>query len=48
MLMVARGPSPGSRPTSVPTVQPMAQNMRFCQRQCDFKPKREVVQDVHQ
>src|SRR5881398_2084409 len=28
-LMVASGPSPGSRPTSVPTVHPRAQNSRF-------------------
>src|SRR5512140_1271820 len=38
MLIVASGPSPGSRPTSVPTVQPIAQNSRFCQVSACSKP----------
>src|SRR6516225_306431 len=38
-LMVASGPSPGSRPTSVPTTQPTAQNMRFCSVSACSNPK---------
>src|SRR5437868_5463366 len=37
-LIVASGPSPGSRPTNVPTEHPMAQNMRFCHVSACSKP----------
>src|SRR5581483_9759629 len=42
-LIVASGPSPGSRPTSMPTTQPVAQSRRFCSVSAWLKPKARLL-----